>query len=101
MNNYPDVFSIDKIPMTKHTLHYSPYESKINKTTNVIQDNTVSYNDSRNKLWCNQRGYGNLVFGKNSSDNHVKINVKSYNRIPPLNVPYSSKVNSEMAWSSN
>ena len=101
MNNYPDVFNQPKNLNFNEsrlkqltTVHSSPYSLR----KNVIQNNEVIETSKFKHVWSNQRGYGNIVFGKTGNGTKSQINVVPYNRIPHLKCPYSVDVNTESAW---
>ena len=102
MNSYPDVFNQKKMKIVNQqsidnnnltALHTTPYIVR----QNIIQDNSVPREHFKH-TWSNQRGHGNIVFGKNSNINKSKINVQPYNRINKIGSPYSSNVDTKMAW---
>jgi len=51
---------------------------------------------ANNRSWSNHRGYGYMQFFNDKS-----FNLAPFHRIRPLNAPYETNVNTDMAWANN
>ena len=56
--------------------------------------------DLDNKSWSNMRGYGKInIYDYDSKTDKLDINTFKFNRIDDLKTPYTTSVNTTMAWS--
>lgn len=69
-----------------------------NSSLEIINNNVIDFNFDENKSWSNQSGYGNIIIQSNDQCNNLNGRMHHWNRIFQLPKPYSTNVNTRMAW---